>query len=184
MPYIHHLTKEQAPLLSKTFYGEGTPSPLTATLAHVPTLLTQAMPFIGRSLGTSAIDFRTKEIVILRTSALQDCHFCVHTHAAVALKAKLSNPEIITLRWSDSPADVFASQREQSIIHWTDALASNPPRITPELREDQPEAPPEVCVRMRRTIHHMQQSTARQNREASRVGCGTMRGTMMTYLIW
>ena len=136
MSFIHHLSKQEAPLLSKSFYGNGSASPLTKTLAHVPTLLQQTMPFISRALGASAIDFRTKEIVILRTSVIQSCVFCVNTHTSVALRASLSEEEIVHLRETDAAASYFSSKREQAIIRWTDAMSGHKVIISPQLQKE------------------------------------------------
>ena len=62
------VTAAQAPLLAQPFLAGGDPGPIVAALAPVPEALEVAMPFIGMVLGPSAIDVRTKEIVILRTS--------------------------------------------------------------------------------------------------------------------
>ncbi|MGI8439509.1 MAG: hypothetical protein ACR2NV_04800 [Thermoleophilaceae bacterium] len=67
---------EQAPILARPYYSdEGPPSPLTASLAHVPEILEVTLPFVGRILGPSAVDARTKELVVVRTSALMECRY-------------------------------------------------------------------------------------------------------------
>lgn len=113
----------QAPLLARPFYGPGDPGPIVAALAHVPELLEVAMPFIGVALGPTAIPWRTKEIVILRTSALLECRYCVQSHTAVALDAGLSRAEVAALRAATPPDDVFAEPAERSLIDWIDAAA-------------------------------------------------------------
>jgi len=136
MSFVHHLSKEEAPILSKNFYGKNGASPLTKTLAHVPTLLQQTMPFISRVLGASAIDFRTKEIVILRTSVLQKCVFCINTHSAVALQASLLSEEILELRNAQQIGNGCFSKKERVMIRWTDAISNDPNAISSQLREE------------------------------------------------
>ena len=68
---------DQAPLLARPYYAGGDPGPIVAALAQVPELLETTMPFLGTALGPSGIDWRTKEIVIVRTSALAGCRYCV-----------------------------------------------------------------------------------------------------------
>jgi len=135
MSFVPHLSKEEAPILSKNFYGKNGASPLTKTLAHVPTLLQQTMPFISRALGASAIDFRTKEIVILRTSVLQQCLFCINTHSAVALQASLLAEEILELHHGQQIGTAYFSQKERIMIAWTDAISKDPNMISSSLRE-------------------------------------------------
>ena len=115
---------EQAPILARPFYpDEGSPSPITASLAHVPEVLEAALPFVGRVLGPTAIDARTKEIVILRASALMECRYCVHTHTVVALESGLSLPEVRALRGEEELGTVFTDASELGLIAWVDAVA-------------------------------------------------------------
>jgi AhpD family alkylhydroperoxidase len=124
VPLIPLLTAGQAPLTAQAHYAEGDPGPIVAALAHVPEVLDVALPFIGTVLGPSALDLRTKEIVILRTSALLRCRYCVETHQAVALDAGLTTAEVRAL--SDPDDGRLADPREQAIVAWNDAVALGP----------------------------------------------------------
>ncbi len=130
---------EQAPILARPFYpGEGPASPITASLAHVPEVLEVTLPFVGRILGPTAVDARTKEIVILRCSALMECRYCVETHTAVALDCGLSRKEIRALRGEEVEA-VFTDEYELALIAWVDAVAlgrgAAPPEVTARAKE-------------------------------------------------
>ena len=115
---------DQAPILARPFYpGEGPPSPITASLAHVPEVLEATLPFVGRILGPTAVDARAKEIVILRTSALMECRYCVDTHTAVALDSGLSRAEVRALRGEGEPEAVFTEEGELALIAWVDVVA-------------------------------------------------------------
>src|SRR4029453_4108035 len=83
----------QAPLLARPYYAGGDPGAIVAALAPVPEVLEVAMPFIGTVLGPSSLDARTKEIVILRTSARLGCRFCLQTPTVAARDAGLSPGE-------------------------------------------------------------------------------------------
>lgn len=126
-----------APLLARPFYAGGDPGPIVASLAHVPELLELALPFIGATLGPSSISFRTKEIVILRTSVLLGCRFCVASHTPVALDSGLTHAEVHALR-NEAPIDeAFTSTRDRLLIAWTDAVSGNtavPDALTDALR--------------------------------------------------
>jgi len=103
----------QAPVLARPYFdGEGV-SPIVASLAHVPELLEVAMPFIGMLLGPSALDMRTKELVVLRTSALLECSYCVAAHQVAALDSGLSGDEVDALSASPGRPDAFAAERER-----------------------------------------------------------------------
>jgi AhpD family alkylhydroperoxidase len=126
MSVVAPLAAEQAPLLALPFYAGGDPGPITATLAHVPELLESALPFIGAVLSPSSIDFRTKEIVILRTSCMRACRYCIDSHTPVALDAGLTSAEVRALRNEPGFAtDVeFADERERTLIAWVDEVAA------------------------------------------------------------
>jgi len=114
----------QAPLLARPYYADGDPGPIVAALAQVPELLVVAIPFISTALGPSAIDWRTKEIVIVRTSALAGCRYCVQSHTVVALDAGLSRAEVVALRGEASIPDSFDDPRELALLRWIETVAA------------------------------------------------------------
>jgi AhpD family alkylhydroperoxidase len=119
------LAAEQAPLLARPYYERGDPGPIVAALAQVPELLEVALPFIGTVLGPSALDWRTKELVIVRVSALMECRFCVNAHTAVALDAGLSRAEIRALH-GKADLDTITDAAERAMLVWVDAVAQGP----------------------------------------------------------
>lgn len=125
MAVVTPLPEDQAPLLAKPFYAGGDPGPITAALAHVPELLEVALPFLGTILSPSSIDFRTKEIVILRTSALLDCRYCIDSHTPVALDSGLATEQVRALRNEDGfdTSEEFTDTRDRALIAWNDAVA-------------------------------------------------------------
>ena len=122
-PLVELVERDEAPLLARRFYGDGAPSPVIASLAQVPELLDVALPFIGAALAPGALDARTKELAILRTSAQLSCRYCVQTHTVVALDCGLTTDEVRALR-RERPVDaVFADERERTMLAWIDAVA-------------------------------------------------------------
>ena len=134
MSIVSPVLPADAPITIRQHFAKGPPGPLTATLAHVPELLQTTLPFIGSALGSSAVDFRTKEIVILRASALNRCRYCVNTHTVVADKAGLSRDELRALRLEVDYETVFSSARERALIQWTDTTAQSSAPFSTELR--------------------------------------------------
>lgn len=125
MAVVTPLTEDQAPLLARPFFAGGDPGPITAALAHVPELLETALPFLGAILSPSSIDFRTKEIVILRTSALLACRYCVDSHTPVALDSGLESAQVRALRneVGHDVREAFTHQRDRALIGWNDEVA-------------------------------------------------------------
>jgi AhpD family alkylhydroperoxidase len=116
------LEAEDAPLLARPYFADGLPGPITRSLAHVPELLDVTLHFVGAALAPSALDARTKEIVILRASAVMECRYCVATHSVVALDSGLTAGEVAALRGAEA-AGAFVDERERTLIAWTDAVA-------------------------------------------------------------
>ncbi len=131
MTSIKRIEIGQIPLLARPYYGGGDPGPIVGALAQVPELLVAAMPFIGTALGPSGLDWRTKEIVIVRTSALAGCRFCVQSHAVVALDAGLTRDQVAALQDATAPLSVvtagFDTPREVRLIDWVDTVAGGGP---------------------------------------------------------
>lgn len=126
MARVRLIPPEQAPLLALPYYADGDPGAIVAALAHVPEFLEATMPFIGTVLGPSSLDARTKELVILRTSAVADCSYCVGTHTVVAMDMGLGPQEIRALRGEAPIDEAFPDQSERALLAWTDAVAGMP----------------------------------------------------------
>lgn len=124
MTSVRPIAPDQAPLLARPYYADGDPGPIVGALAHVPELLGPALSFIGPALAPSALSFRVKEIVIVRTSALAGCRFCVQTHAAVALDAGLTVAEVRALQGATADlTDWFPDSREAALLRWIEIVA-------------------------------------------------------------
>jgi len=88
-------------------------------------MLEAALPFIARVYGETAIDLRTKEIAILRVSAVNGCRYCVDTHTVAAWDAGLTVEETTAL--CGAPASL--APREAALVAWCDALCAAPDRV-------------------------------------------------------
>ena len=127
MTGVRLVEAEQAPLLARPFYVKGDPGPIVAALAHVPELLEVTMPFLDAALGPSAVDARTKELVILRTSAMLGCRYCTQTHTVVARKTGLSVEEVAALRGEAPLEAAFTDPRELVLLGWVEVVAGPGP---------------------------------------------------------
>lgn len=127
MAHVPLVEAADAPLLARAFYEGGDPGPIVAALAHVPEMLEVTAPFVGTVLGPSALPARTKEIVILRTSAIAGCRFCVAAHTAAAREAGLGRDEVRALRYETPIDPAFEDERERALIRFVDAAAGHGP---------------------------------------------------------
>jgi AhpD family alkylhydroperoxidase len=91
------------------------------------------MPFIAAALGPSAIDFRTKEIIVLRTSAIMSCSFCTNLHTVVAEQTGLTSEQLHALRGESAVENVGFSEKELCLIAWCDAMSNGTAPVPTEL---------------------------------------------------
>jgi AhpD family alkylhydroperoxidase len=124
MAIVSLIEADQAPLLARAYYADGDPGPIVAALAQVPEVLEVAMPFISTVLGPSSIPIRAKELVILRTSALLGCRYCVDAHTATALDVGLNPAEVRALRVEQPVAVVFTEPSELALLAWVDGVVA------------------------------------------------------------
>jgi AhpD family alkylhydroperoxidase len=133
---VRLIQAEQAPLLARPFYANGDPGPIVAALAHVPELLEVTVPFLDAVLGPSAVDARTKELVILRTSAVMGCRYCTQTHTVVARNTGLSVQEVAALRGEQPLEAAFTDPRELALLRWVDVVAAGPGPVPEAARRE------------------------------------------------
>ncbi|MGH9037445.1 MAG: carboxymuconolactone decarboxylase family protein [Acidimicrobiia bacterium] len=122
---------DQAPLLARPYYEAGDPGPIVAALAHVPELLAACVPFLDVVFGPTALPGRTKELVILRTSARLSCRYCVEAHSVAALDAGLGPDEVRALCRPRADMMVFADPAELALLAWVDAVAGGTGPVDP-----------------------------------------------------
>lgn len=120
---VQLMTQPTAPLLARPHFADGQPDPITAALAQVPELLDATLPFLGAILGPSFVPLRAKEIVILRTSAVLECEYCIGAHTVVARDAGLTDNEVRGLRGDVAWRDTFGGPAERALLEWIDAVA-------------------------------------------------------------
>jgi AhpD family alkylhydroperoxidase len=133
---VRLIQAEQAPLLARPFYANGDPGPIVAALAHVPELLEVTVPFLDAALGPSAVNARTKELVILRTSAVMGCRYCTQTHTVVARNTGLSVQEVAALRGERPLEAAFTDPGELVLLRWVDVVATGPGPVPEAARRE------------------------------------------------
>ncbi len=115
--------RSQAPLLAQPYYRDVGTSPIVTSLAHVPEALDVTLPFVAVVLGPSAIGARTKELVIVRTSVLLECRYCVQTHSVVALDSGVTIAEVRALCGATPGTELTERGEERALLAWVDAVA-------------------------------------------------------------
>ena len=128
MSRVPLLALDEAPLTARAWYREdGSASALTRSLASAPDLLETLMPFLGQVMGESSLDLATKELVIVRVSQLNSCHYCLSAHRPVALDAGVP-PEHVAAACTEAPLDELP-ERERAIVDWVDRVTTEPAAV-------------------------------------------------------
>jgi AhpD family alkylhydroperoxidase len=119
--------RDQAGLLVRRLYPDGADaSNVTKLLANAPDTLAVLAPLLGQVMNASTVDLATKEIVVLRASALIACSYCVPTHAVAARRAGLSDGAVAALIDPPPLPDGGAfGERERALIEYCDRLVGD-----------------------------------------------------------
>lgn len=127
------LTLDEAPLAAKRWFGpSGSASPLTRSLATAPDVLAAMMPFLGQIMGAGSVDLATKELVILRVSALNGCRYCITAHRVIAAEAGVAVEQI------EAVCDVSAGDPTApngNMLAWIDLIVLDAAAIDEQLLE-------------------------------------------------
>ena len=116
---------EHAPLLLRSLFADGDPGPIASAIALVPELVQPTLAFIGAALSPVSLSARAKEIIILRTSVLCACRYCVNAHTVVALDTGLSIHETTVLRDPRPVVAGFDDPAERSLLEYIAAVAES-----------------------------------------------------------
>jgi 4-carboxymuconolactone decarboxylase len=123
MAKIELVAQDRAPLLARRYYESGDPGPIAAALANVPELMEPMLSFVNTIFGPTSIDPRLKEIVILRVSSANGCHYCTESHTRVARRMRFSPPELASLR-GEAPVPENWNARERALVSFSEALST------------------------------------------------------------
>lgn len=124
IPPVADPDHEQRKLLAKTLITpDGRPLNLFATLAHRPQLLRRVNALGGYFMAHSALAFREREIVILRTGARARSAYEVAQHRRLGASAGLSEREIDAL--VDLQTEHPWSVDDQALVDLVDELVDS-----------------------------------------------------------
>ena len=119
---VRLIEADQAPLLVRHLFEGGDPGVIVRALATVPELAEVAVPFIGVALGPGSVASEAKETVILRTSAVLGCRYCIDAHTVVALDMGWGPERVRALRdVASPPAGIDGATGV--LVAWIDAVA-------------------------------------------------------------
>ena len=104
------------------------------TVAHRPEILQTMIAHMEAVLNTGTLPTSLKELVIVRTSQMNNCEYCLASHSLLAKKLGYSEAQIAALPHFDS-SDEFIP-REKSALRLAERLTRNErPLADAELRD-------------------------------------------------
>ncbi len=132
-PRLPLVDRDQAALTIRRLYpDDADASNITKALAGSPDTLAVMAPFLGQVMNPSTIDLATKEVVVLRVSALNRCEYCVPTHKVVARRAGLSDHAVVALASDDDPDDRL-EPRHRVVAEYCDRVVGDATDVDDEL---------------------------------------------------
>lgn len=135
-PRLPVVERDQAGLLVRRLYPEvGEASNITKTLAGSPDTFAAMAPFLAQVMNASTVDLATKEVVVLRVSALNRCDYCVPTHELAARRAGLAEEAVAALVSCDEP-DERLEPRHRVLAEYCDRVVGDARDVDEELLAD------------------------------------------------
>jgi AhpD family alkylhydroperoxidase len=121
--------RDQAPLTVRRLYpADGDASNITKALAAAPDTLAVLAPLLGQVMNASTVDLPTKEVVVLRVSAVNRCAYCVPTHALVARDSGLSPGAVAALASGDVP-DERLDPPHRTLARYCDQVVADASKV-------------------------------------------------------
>ena len=93
------------------------------TVAHRPEILQTMIAHMEAVLNTGTLPTALKELVIVRTSQMNNCEYCLASHSLLAKKLGYSDAQIATLPRFES-SDAF-TPREKAALRLAERLTRN-----------------------------------------------------------
>jgi uncharacterized peroxidase-related enzyme len=129
-PRLSRVPRSQAPAPVAEIYDRymrtrGNVPNMFRTVAHRPEILQTMIAHLEAILTTGTLPTRLKELVIVRTSQLNHCEYCLASHSQICLKLGWSRDQLDGLADYESRADFTPAERaalslaEQMTLHST-----------------------------------------------------------------
>ena len=123
-PRLPLVGRDQAPLAVRALFPAGEdPSNITRALAGSPDTLALLAPLLGHAMNATTVDLATKEVVVLRVSALNRCDYCVPTHEVAARRAGLPDEAVAALA-GPGPAEAGLTEAQRALARFCDQVVS------------------------------------------------------------
>ncbi|MCH8113400.1 MAG: carboxymuconolactone decarboxylase family protein [Proteobacteria bacterium] len=138
MHAVSYLEPEQASPLANEMYTKATERfemllNIFKVMGHAPELMSPFSDFIMEILQDGKVDWVTKELLILKSTRLNECRYCVVQHETLSGRLGISNEKIADLSGDRYKTSPHFSDAEKAILELTDQIWKDANRVSDEL---------------------------------------------------
>ena len=140
MNRVAYLEAEQASPKAKEMYDKAEERfemllNIFKVMGHAPELMAPFTDFIMEILQDGKVDWVTKELLILKATRLNECHYCVVQHETLSSRLGISDEKIADLGGDKYKASPHFNEGEKAILELTEQIWADANRINDELWE-------------------------------------------------
>jgi uncharacterized peroxidase-related enzyme len=128
MPRISRLKRDEVSSSSSTIYDRylrdrGNVPNMFRTMAHRPEIFETIIAHMEAVLKTGTLSTALKELVIVRTSQLNQTPYCLASHTTIARRLGWTDEQIVALQ--DAAASSSFTEAEKVAIHLAEVMTLN-----------------------------------------------------------
>ena len=102
-------------------------------MGHAPELMTPFCDFIMEILQDGLVDWKTKELLILKSTLLNECHYCVVQHETLSKRLGIPDEKIADLAGDKYKTSPHFSDAEKAILELTEQTWKDANRVSEDL---------------------------------------------------
>ncbi len=138
MALVSYLEPEQASEEAKEIYRKGEERfemllNIFKVMGHAPELMAPFADFIMEILKDGRVDWVTKELLILKSTRLNECHYCVVQHETLSTRLGIAEEKIADLSGDRYKTSPHFNEAERAILELTEQLWKDANRVSAEL---------------------------------------------------
>ncbi|HUZ03796.1 MAG TPA: carboxymuconolactone decarboxylase family protein [Acidobacteriaceae bacterium] len=126
----HEVTPETGEIYDRYLLTRGNVPNMFRTVAHRPEIFQTMIAHFEAILTTGTLTTKLKELVIIRTSQLNHCNYCLASHRRIGMKLGWSQEQLDNLAEYATRTDFSAS--EKAALHLAEQMTRNEGAISDE----------------------------------------------------
>jgi len=126
----NEVTPEIATLYDKIFAVRGNVPNMFRVMAHRPEIFATMQAHFAAVLNTGTVPMRLKELIIVRTSQVNETPYCLASHTSLARNLGWSDDQLSHL--AECPRREDSTQAEKAALRLAETVTRNPHEVTDE----------------------------------------------------